>query len=142
MKEDQPVNDMATEVECHRFTPSDMTGSLLQSGFTATEVEDRIAAPSGSVQQWLGDSTLVTESSASELLRLKQLYLREQVKSVFRNSPFIGVPKGADRLGIASKDFESIYKSLLSSGEITFSMEIPTWLDQGKRVPLRKHHVK
>ncbi len=142
MKEDQFDNDMATDLECHRFTPSDMAGSLLQSGFTATEIEDRVATQSGNVQEWLGDTSPISESSSPELSRLKHLYLREQVKSVFRTSPFIGVQKGSERIGIARKDFEFVYKALMSSGEITFSMEIPTWLDQDKRTPLRKHHVK
>ena len=141
MKENQ-IDDVTTDVECHRFTPADMAGSLLQSGFTATEIEDRVAASAGSVQDWLTDVDEISSASSAESLRLKQLYLREQVKSVFRNSPFIGVVKGAERLGIARKDFEFLYRALLSSGEISYSMEIPTWLDQDKRVPLRKHHVK
>lgn len=142
MKEDQFENEMAPDLVCHRFTPADMAGSLLQSGFTASEIEDRVAAPEGSVQQWLGTEELILENSQAELLRLKNLYLREQVKSVFRNSPFIGVQKGSERLGITRKDFEFIYRALLSSGDITYSMEIPTWVDQDKRVPLRKHYVK
>ncbi|PIS11138.1 MAG: hypothetical protein COT73_05525 [Bdellovibrio sp. CG10_big_fil_rev_8_21_14_0_10_47_8] len=140
--EDQFDNDTASEVESHRFTPSDMTGSLLQSGFTATEIEDRVAAQPGTVQDWLGDMTSISENSTAELLRLKHFYLREQVKSVFRNSPFLGTKKGAERIGIGPEDFAFIYKALMSSGEITFSMEIPTWFDGDKRVHLRKHYVK
>ena len=120
MKEDQFENDVAVEVECHRFTPADMAGSLLHGGFTATEIEDKVAAAEGSVQQWLADEDIILDQSPSELLRLKQLYLREQVKAVFRNSPFIGVQKGSERIGITKKQFEFIYKALLSSGDLTY----------------------
>jgi len=127
----------------HEFTRSGMVAHLLKSGFTVDQIAGRIVLPTEEVKVCLGDSSPLGSQVDQSTLMLKDFYLREQVKSLLRASPFLGVKTGARRLGISMKDYELVYSALIGSGEVTFVMDIPDWGDAGsKKVPLRKHSVK
>lgn len=145
MNNDQrdPSSNGEIEASGHEFTPSSMAGFLLQIGFTVDQIEGRIAAPADFVKICLADSSPVTGNADQPIVMLKNLYLREQVKSFLRASPYMGMTKGSQRVGISRKDYESIYNSLISSGEVKFIIDTPDWGDTGaKKIPLRKHIVK
>lgn len=127
----------------HEFTPKDMVSFLLGNGFTVDQIEGRIAESSDYVKTCLADSRPLTDDLDQSLFLLKNLYLKEQIKSYLRASPFMGINKGAERLGISRKVYEFNYNSLIKSGEVKFVIETPDWGDVGKnKVPLRRHIVK
>lgn len=127
----------------HEFTPSGMANFLLLIGFTATQIEGRIAAPPDFVKECLTDVNSITANSSQSILLLKNLYLRELIKSLLRVSPYLGYAKGSQRVGISKNEYEHIYNSLISSGEVKFVIDTPDWGDVGtKKIPLRKHIVK
>lgn len=124
------------------LTTSGMIEFLLQAGLPASRIEDRIGAEVGFVKNALNDETVFDEGSAvSEVKRLRILYLRENLKFIYRKSPFTGSKKAAHKLGVTKKEFDSIYDGLISSGELKYKISIPTWGDPEKRAPLREHVV-
>lgn len=137
------TSQVETAVNGHEFTPASMASFLLQIGFTVDQIEGRVAAAADFVKNCLSDSNPIDDQIDQPMSMLKSLYLREQVKSFLRASPYLGMKKGSHRLGIAMKEYESIYNALISSGEVKFVIETPDWGDVGaKKIPLRKHIVK
>lgn len=135
----------ATETEfvfAHEFTPVSMVSFLLKNGYTADQIEGRIVASSGFVKDCLSDLSPISENLSQPMAMLKNLYLREQIKSFLRASPFLGTKKGAQKIGIPSDEYKSVYDQLIGSGEVKFVTDIPDWGDSGERKLLRKHIVK
>lgn len=131
------------EVCAHEFVPSGMISFLLQSGYTVDQVAGRLAVDEDFVKGCLSNEKPLSIEADAELLRLKDLYLREQVKATLRASPYIGITKGATFLGVSKAEYEFAYNTLIRSGEVKFTRETPDWGDAGKnKMPLRKHIVK
>lgn len=137
------ASEAEADVTAHEFTPASMVAHLLQSGFTVDQIEGRIAAPMDFVKGCLSDSQPISSQPDQLMLMLKDLYLREQVKSFLRASPYLGMKKGAQRIGISLKEYEATYNGLIRAGEVKFVIDTPDWGDVGsKKIPLRKHIVK
>lgn len=124
------------------LTTSSMIEFLLQAGYDTPKIDGRIAAIPGFAQNGVQDDTPYDEAKAGkEVKRLRQLYLREHLKWLYRGSPFLGRKKAAEQLGVTENEVAYIYRGLLSSGELKFKMSIPTFGDPDKRRPLREHLV-
>lgn len=126
----------------HEFTPVDMVSFLLKHGYTTDQIEGRIVASSGFVKDCLSNPSPIGECPEQQMAMLKNLYLREQIKSFLRVSPFLGSKKGSKKIGISHEEYKSIYEQLIGSGEVKFVNDIPDWGQSGDRKPLRKHIVK
>lgn len=138
----EAVNDAQSEVTAHEFTPMGMVSFLLKNGFTVDQIEGRIVAPSDFVKECLSSINTIGDNPGQPMLMLKNLYLREQIKSFLRAIPYLGAKKGAQRIGITQKEYRAVYDELVGSGEVTFVTDMPDWGGDGEKKPLRKHIVK
>lgn len=136
------ANTEAESVSAHEFTPVGMVSFLLKHGYTTDQIEGRIVASSGFVKDCLSNLSPIGDSPEQPMAMLKNLYLREQIKSFLRVSPFLGSKKGSKKIGISQEEYRSVYEQLVGSGEVKFVNDIPEWANPDDKKPLRKHIVK
>ncbi len=120
-------------------TPAEMLDCMLSLGFSAEEIEAQMGA-SGYVKNALHDANPVPSDPSAHVLKLLDLYWREQLKGLFRRSPFIGAVKGAQEIGMKRSEFRRIYRLLIDEGKLKYRLTIPAWVG-AKKVALRKHVV-
>lgn len=128
-------NDVGADV-----TKAEMLELLLGLGLSAEEIEKLVGAQSGFVATGVLIDQPLPANPTPEELRLSELYWREQIKGLFRSSPFIGSVKGARELGLEVKEFRRLYQLLIRDGELKFRLTIPSWVG-AKKMALRKHVV-
>lgn len=147
---DQVTDEMAQELTGSKnedvsgliVTTASMIELLLQSRFSSAKIEEMTGSDPGFVKAAMNDDTVFDEAFApKEIKRLRVLFLREALKSLFRKHPFIGNKKAAQRLGISAKECNFIYDGLIASGELKFKMSKPTWTGAEKTELLREHLV-
>ena len=137
-----PVADPANNMVGLIVTTSSMVEFLLNAGQVASRIEDRIGADNGFVKGALTDQANYDPStSTDEVKRLRMLYLRKQLKFLYRKHAFIGAKKAASKIGISLNEFDFIYNGLIASGELKFKLSVPTWGDPEKKNMLREHVV-
>ncbi|MBS1960082.1 MAG: hypothetical protein JST80_11455 [Bdellovibrionales bacterium] len=123
-------------------TPASMVEFLLSSGLKVSEISEKIAVSDDFVKNALSADTVFNESNSnSDQKRLHSLYLRNRLKLIYRKFPFIGIKKAAQRLGVTQSVAQSVYDSLIGSGELKYKMTVPTWSDAESKEPLREHIV-
>ena len=113
-------------------TKAEMLELLLGFGFSAEEIEKLVGAQSGFVETGVLLNKPLPVNPTPEEQRLSELYWCEQIKGLYRSSPFIGSVKGAQEIGLEVNEFRRIYQLLVRAGKLKYRLTIPAWVGAKK----------